>query len=43
VLPLVFHIPWLAAIFTVLNAVVLAIRIRAENRALAASHETAAP
>jgi methyltransferase len=43
VLPLVLYIPWLAAIFTVLNAVVLAIRIRAENRALAASHETAAP
>ena len=36
VLPLVFDLPWLAAIFTVLNAAVLAIRIRAENRALAA-------
>ena len=43
VLPLVFYLPWFAAIFTVLNAVVLAIRIRAENRALAASRETAAP
>ena len=43
VLPLVFYLPWLAAIFTALNAVVLAIRIRAENRALAASRETAAP
>jgi methyltransferase len=43
VLPLVFYLPWLAAIFTVLNAAVLAIRIRAENRALAASRETAAP
>ena len=43
VLPLVFYLPWLAAIFTVLNAVVLAIRIRAENRALAASRETTAP
>jgi methyltransferase len=42
VLPLVFYLPWLAAIFTVLNAVVLAIRVRAENRALAASRETAA-
>ena len=31
------HLPWIAAIFTVLNAAVLAIRIRAENRALAAS------
>ena len=37
VLPLVLDLPWLASIFTVLNAVVLAIRIRAENRALAAS------
>jgi methyltransferase len=41
VLPLVFYLPWLAAIFTVLNAAVLAIRIRAENRALAASRQTA--
>jgi methyltransferase len=30
-------LPWLAAIFTVLNALVLFIRIRAENRALDAS------
>ncbi len=43
VLPLVFYLPWLAVIFTVLNAVVLTIRIRAENRALAASREIAAP
>jgi methyltransferase len=35
VLPLVLHLPWIAAIFTILNAGVLAIRIRAENRALA--------
>lgn len=42
VLPLVFYLPWLAAIFTVLNAMVLAIRIRAENRALATSRATAA-
>jgi methyltransferase len=42
VLPLVFYLPWLAAIFTVLNAMVLTIRIRAENRALAASRATAA-
>ncbi len=37
VLPLVLYLPWIAAIFTVLNAAVLTIRIRAENRALAAS------
>jgi methyltransferase len=34
-LPLVFYLTWIAAIFSVLNALVLAIRIRAENRALA--------
>ena len=39
VLPLVLHLPWIAAIFTVLNAGVLAIRIHAENRALALRHE----
>ena len=39
VLPLVFHLPWIAAIFSILNAAVLAIRIRAENRALALQHE----
>jgi methyltransferase len=39
VLPLVFNLPFVALIFTALNAVVLAIRIRAENRALAASRE----
>jgi methyltransferase len=38
-LPLVFYLPWIAAIFTILNAMVLAIRIRAENRALAASRQ----
>ena len=42
VLPLVLDLPWLAAIFTILNAMVLAIRIRAENRALAAPRETTA-
>ena len=36
-LPLVVGLPWLALIFTVLNAAVLFVRIRAENRALAAS------
>jgi methyltransferase len=39
-LPLVLGLPLLAILFTILNAVVLAIRIRAENRALAASRET---
>lgn len=36
-LPLVFGLPVLALIFTLLNAAVLTIRIRAENRALAIS------
>jgi methyltransferase len=35
VLPLVFGLPVVALIFTILNAVALAIRIREENRALA--------
>jgi len=39
VLPLVLGLPSLAVIFTILNAGVLMIRIRAENRALAASRE----
>jgi methyltransferase len=39
VLPLVLGLPGIAVIFTVLNAGVLMIRIRAENRALAASRE----
>ncbi len=34
VLPLVFGLPWVALVFTILNAAVLAIRIREENRAL---------
>ena len=37
VLPLALDLPWLAALFTMLNAAVLAIRIRAENRALDAA------
>lgn len=47
VLPLAFGLPAFAAVFTVLNAIVLAIRIRAESRALRATveqspaHETA--
>jgi methyltransferase len=40
VLPLVLGLPLLAAVFTILNAAVLAIRIAAENRALATSRET---
>jgi methyltransferase len=39
VLPLALGLPLSAAIFTVLNAAVLAIRIDAENRALAVSRE----
>jgi methyltransferase len=39
-LPLVLGLPLLAAVFTALNAAVLAIRIRAENLALAASRGT---
>jgi len=42
VLPLVLGLPLLAAVFTVLSTVVLAIRIEAENRAIAASRETTA-
>jgi methyltransferase len=42
VLPLVLGLPMVAVIFTILNAAVLAVRIRAENRALAVSLETAA-
>jgi methyltransferase len=40
VLPLVLNLPLLATVFTILNTAVLAIRIRAENRALAASCDT---
>jgi methyltransferase len=35
-LPLALHLPWLALLFTILNAAVLFIRIRVEARALAA-------
>jgi methyltransferase len=41
VLPLMLSLPWIAVIFTVLNATILFIRIRAENRALDAARETA--
>jgi methyltransferase len=36
ILPLAFGLPWYALFFTVWNAAMLSIRIRAENRALAA-------
>jgi methyltransferase len=39
-LPLALGLPMLAAIFTFLNAAVLAIRIRAENHALGGSQKT---
>jgi methyltransferase len=42
ILPLVLDLPLLAAIFTIVNAAGLAIRIPAENRALVASRETIA-
>jgi methyltransferase len=42
ILPLVFHLPWLAALFTVLNGIALFIRIRAENHALHISRRMAA-
>jgi methyltransferase len=35
-LPLALHLPWLALVLTILNAAVLTIRIRAEQRALSA-------
>ncbi len=35
-LPLALHLPVIAVLFTILNAIVLTIRIRAETRALAA-------
>jgi methyltransferase len=41
VLPLTLGLVWIAAIFTALNAAVLFIRIRAENRALDASRTIA--
>jgi len=34
VLPLVFGLPWVALLFTILNAAVLTVRVREENRAL---------
>jgi methyltransferase len=43
VLPLVFGLWWYALGFTVLNAVLLAARIKAEDRALLAAAQSAAP
>lgn len=43
VLPLVFHMPLFAAVFSLLNASILWIRIRAEDRALRAHPEPARP
>jgi len=40
-LPLVVGLPWLAVLFTILNAAVLVIRVRAENRALEPSRSVA--
>jgi methyltransferase len=37
---LALNLPLLAAVFTILNAAVLVVRIRAENHALAVSRET---
>jgi methyltransferase len=37
VFPMVFGLLWIAVVFSILNAVVLAVRIGAENRALAAN------
>ncbi|WP_035983135.1 isoprenylcysteine carboxylmethyltransferase family protein, partial [Bradyrhizobium sp. STM 3843] len=34
-LPLALHLPWVALIFSILNAGMLAVRIRAEQHALA--------
>ncbi|MEJ0095934.1 MAG: isoprenylcysteine carboxylmethyltransferase family protein [Methylocella sp.] len=37
VFPMVFGLPWVAVTFSILNALVLAVRITIENRALAAN------
>ena len=42
VLPLCLGLPWLAVVFTVLNAAVLTIRIRAENAGLEMARHNAA-
>ena len=43
VLPLAFGLPWFALVFTALNAAVLAVRIRAEDRALGGAEPRRAP
>ena len=43
ILPLALHLPWIALIFSVLNAGVLAIRIRAETHALVGAPSSRAP
>lgn len=43
VLPLALGLPWFALAFSLANAAILAIRIRAENAALIAARTTAAP
>ncbi len=42
-LPLTLGLPWIAAIFTLFNAGILFVRIRAEDRALDTARTTAAP
>jgi methyltransferase len=39
VLPLVFGLPWVALIFTILNAGILWVRVREEDRALASHRQ----
>ena len=41
-LPLTLNLPWIAAIFSALNAAVLALRISVENRALASTRDARA-
>ncbi len=43
ILPLALHLPAVALIFTLLNAMVLTLRISAENRALRAAQKAGAP
>ncbi|WP_291689466.1 isoprenylcysteine carboxylmethyltransferase family protein [Bradyrhizobium sp.] len=43
VLPLALHLPWLALVFSLLNAAVLAIRLRVETRALSEAVEPLVP
>jgi methyltransferase len=43
VVPLALGLPWVAAIFTVLNVILLAVRIRAEEAALTWAEQVTAP